>query len=68
VISGFWWFTSRHRGHFTLGSAALSPSTIDTDAAEHAHVKQNIWPQVRETGSNTVSCHWEVRWTKSMDK
>lgn len=47
--------TSRQRGHFAVGRVAFSPSTIVTDPDLQAHIKQKMCPQVKYTGSNTVS-------------
>lgn len=55
--------TSRQRGHFSLGFAAFNPSTIVTDPVLQAQMQQKIWPQVRDTASNRVSCFKEIKGT-----
>lgn len=56
--------TSLQRGHFALFLAFLKPLTVDTDAAEQAHLKQNMCPHLRATGSYTVSCSKKNRTEK----
>lgn len=48
--------TRRQRGHLAPRPADSSPSTTVTEAAAQEHRQQKMWPQERETASNTVSC------------